>query len=56
MVVNSILSSLSTFYMCLIKESIEILEQIDKYQRHFFMGGRRYTWQKTTLGCMEIGV
>jgi hypothetical protein len=32
--VNSVLSSIATFYMCSIKVPIEILNQIDKYRRH----------------------
>jgi hypothetical protein len=30
--VNSVLSSLATFYMCSIKVPITILEQVDKYR------------------------
>jgi hypothetical protein len=33
--VNSVLSSLLTFYMCSIKVPISILEQIDKYRRQY---------------------
>jgi hypothetical protein len=32
--VNSLSSSLPTFYMCLIKVPVDILNQIDKYRRH----------------------
>jgi hypothetical protein len=32
--VNLVLSSLATFYMCSIKVPITILNQIDKYMRH----------------------
>jgi hypothetical protein len=32
--VNLVLSSMATFYMCSIKVPIEILDQIDKYIRH----------------------
>jgi hypothetical protein len=32
--VNSVLSSLVTFYMCYIKVIIKILKQVDKYKRH----------------------
>jgi hypothetical protein len=33
--VNLVLSSLATFYMCSIKVPITILNQIDKYMRHY---------------------
>lgn len=32
--VNSVLSSLPTYYMCSIKIPIEIIHQVDKYRRH----------------------
>jgi hypothetical protein len=37
--VNSVLSSLVTFYMCSIKVPITILDQIDKYMRHCLWRG-----------------
>jgi hypothetical protein len=38
--VNSVLSSLSTFYMCSIKIPVDIINQIDKYRRHcLWLGG-----------------
>jgi hypothetical protein len=37
--VNSVLSSLATFYMCPIKVPISILNQIDKYRRHCLWRG-----------------
>jgi hypothetical protein len=37
--VNSVLSSMATFYMCSIKVPIEILNQIDKYRRHCLWNG-----------------
>jgi hypothetical protein len=37
--VNSVLSSIATFYMCSIKVPIEILNQIDKYRRHYLWNG-----------------
>jgi hypothetical protein len=33
--VNSVLSYMATFYMCSVKVLIEILNQIDKYRRHY---------------------
>jgi hypothetical protein len=32
--VNSILTTLPTFYMCAFKMPISILEQVDKYRKH----------------------
>jgi hypothetical protein len=37
--VNSVLSSIATFYMCSIKVPITILNQIDKYRRHCLWNG-----------------
>jgi hypothetical protein len=34
LMVNLVLPSLPTFYMCSIKVPIEVLNQIDKYRRH----------------------
>jgi hypothetical protein len=31
---NSVISSLVTYYMCSIKVPITILQQVDKYRRH----------------------
>jgi hypothetical protein len=39
LMVNSILSSLPTFYMCSIKVPVDILNQIDKYRRHCLWHG-----------------
>jgi hypothetical protein len=32
--VNSILSALPTFFMCTLKISVKIFEQVDKYRKH----------------------
>jgi hypothetical protein len=37
--VNSVLSSLTTFYLCSIKVPITILNQIDKYRRYYLWRG-----------------
>jgi hypothetical protein len=37
--VNSVLSSMPTFYMCAIKVPLEILHQVDKYRRHCLRKG-----------------
>jgi hypothetical protein len=34
-IVNLVLSSLPTFYLCTLKIPISVLEQIDKYRKHF---------------------
>jgi hypothetical protein len=39
LMVNSVLSSLPTFFMCAIKVPIEILKQIDRYHRHCLWRG-----------------
>jgi hypothetical protein len=50
--VNSILSSLLTFYMCTIKLPISIIQQIDKYRRHCLRrGGLK---QKKTLAAWKL--
>jgi hypothetical protein len=37
--VNSVLSSMPTFYMCAIKVPKEIWKQVDKYRRHCLWKG-----------------
>jgi hypothetical protein len=39
LMVNSLLSSLPIFYMCLIKVPVDILNQIEKYRRHCLWRG-----------------
>jgi hypothetical protein len=34
LLVNSVLSTLPTFYLCSLKVPINLLEQVDKYQKH----------------------
>jgi hypothetical protein len=41
--VNSVLSSLPTFYMCSIKIPVGIINQIEKYRRHYY-GREGYEW------------
>jgi hypothetical protein len=45
--VNSVLSSLPTFYMCSIKAPIDILNQVDKYRRHYLWTGGDIHAKKT---------
>jgi hypothetical protein len=52
--VNSVLSSLATFYMCSIKVPISILEQVDKYQRHCLWRGGYITSRKPPLASWKM--
>jgi hypothetical protein len=47
--VNSVISSMSTFYMCAIKVPIEILNQVDKYRRHYLWNGGFINSKKPSL-------
>jgi hypothetical protein len=47
--VNLVLSSMATFYMCSIKVPIEILDQIDKYIRHCSWNGGETNGRKVPL-------
>jgi hypothetical protein len=47
--VNSVLSSMVSFYMCSIKVPIEILNQIDKYRRYCMWNGDDINGKKTSL-------
>jgi hypothetical protein len=47
--VNLVLSSMATFYMCSIKVPIEILDQIDKYIRHCLWNGGETNGRKVPL-------
>jgi hypothetical protein len=50
--VNSVLSSLPTFYMCSIKIPVENVNRIEKYRRHCrWRWGLE--WQETSLGSLE---
>jgi hypothetical protein len=50
--VNSALSSMPTFYMCL---PIEILNQVDKYKKHCPWRGGDINAKKTNVGILEKG-
>jgi hypothetical protein len=52
--VNSILSSLPSFYLCAIKVPIVILNQIDKYKHHCLWRGSDINAKKLPMG-LEIG-
>jgi hypothetical protein len=47
--VNSVLSSMATLYMCSIKVPIEILNQIDKYRRYYLWNGGDINGRKVSL-------
>jgi hypothetical protein len=52
--VNSVLSSMPTFYMCAIKVPIEILNQIDKYRRHCLWKGGDINIKKPPLAAWSM--
>jgi hypothetical protein len=52
--VNSVLSSMVTFYMCSIKVPIEILNQVDKYRYHCLWRGGDINAKKPPLTAWEM--
>jgi hypothetical protein len=52
--VNSMLSSMVTFFMCSLKVSIEILNQIDKYRWHCLWRGGDINAKKTPLAVWKM--
>jgi hypothetical protein len=52
--VNSVLSSLPTFYMSSIKVPIDILNQIDKYRRHCLWRGGDVNAKKPPLTAWKL--
>jgi hypothetical protein len=52
--VNSILSSLSTFFMSTIKVAIEVLNQIDIYRRHCLWRGGDLNGNKPPLATWKM--
>jgi hypothetical protein len=52
--VNSVLSSLPTFYMCSIKVSPENLKQLDKYRRHCLWRGGDINDKKPPLAAWNL--
>jgi hypothetical protein len=61
---NSVLSSLPTFYLCTLKLPISVIEQIDKYMKHFLWdkgdinirGGCLVSWRKACLAKDQGGL
>jgi hypothetical protein len=52
--VNSVLSSMVTFYICSIKVQINILEQVDKYRRHCLWRGGNVNFKKPPLAAWSM--
>jgi hypothetical protein len=53
--VNSVLSSLATFYMSSIKVPVTILNQLDKYKRHsLWRGGGGLNAKKPPLAAWKM--
>jgi hypothetical protein len=52
--VNSVLSSLVTFYLCSIKVPITIIKQVDKYRRHCLWRGSDMNAKKPPLATWKI--
>jgi hypothetical protein len=52
--VNSVMSSLPTFYMCTIKLPISIIKQIDKYRRHCLWRGGDLNAKKSPLAAWKL--
>jgi hypothetical protein len=62
--VNSVLSSLPTFYLCTLELPISVIEQIDIYRKHFLWdkgdinrrGGCLVSWRKACLAKDQGGL
>jgi hypothetical protein len=52
--VNFVLSSIPTFYMCAIKVPIEILNQVDRYRRHCLWKGGDTSSKKPSLATWSM--
>jgi hypothetical protein len=52
--VNSVLSSPATFYMCSIKVPITILKRVDKYRRHCLWRGGNVNAMKSPLAAWKM--
>jgi hypothetical protein len=52
--VNSVLTSLPTFYICSIKVPIDILNQIDKYRKHYLWNGGDVNAKKSPLAAWKM--
>jgi hypothetical protein len=54
LMVNSVLSSLPTFYMSVVKVPIEILNQIDRYRWHCLWRGGDLNAKKPPLAAWKL--
>jgi hypothetical protein len=54
LMVNSVLSSLPTFYMCWIKVPVDILNQIDKYRMHYLWHGGDVNDKKPQMTAWKL--
>jgi hypothetical protein len=54
--VDSVLSSLPTFYMSSVKCPIGILKHIDRYIKHYLWRGGDLNAKKISFSCLKIGV
>jgi hypothetical protein len=54
LMVNSVLSSLPTFYMCTIKVPVDILNQIDKYRRYCLWRGGDVNDKKPPMAAWKL--
>jgi hypothetical protein len=52
--VNSVLSTLPTFYMAKIKLPLTMIEQIDKYRKHYFWNGSDLNNKKPPLVAWSV--
>jgi hypothetical protein len=52
--VNSVLSSLPTYFMCSIKLSSDIINQIEKYRRHCLWAGGDVNARKPPLAAWKL--
>jgi hypothetical protein len=52
--VDSVLSSLPTFYMCSVKVPIEILNQVDKYRCHYLWRGSDMHDKRPPLAAWKL--
>jgi hypothetical protein len=55
LLVNSVLSSSTTFYLCSIKVPATILKQVDRYMRHCLWRGSDMNAKKISFGCLKNG-
>ena len=52
--VNSVLTSLPTFFMCAFKLPVEIYNQIDRYRRHCLWRGSDLNAKKTPIAAWKM--